>query len=207
MNLRRSWCNGVLSGMDEQDVRLHCCGFDFVIRIMQYDVVIPLSCAVEIYHDGDGGFALIRMERCCVGRGQTGRTFVYMCVIEIEGTVRWGMRCQSQAHVLSKCTTMEPCCVGSAQSACMFVLLRCIWISIEGDYKVFDAVQGVLLILMCCPKYTTMAMTTIWSSLNVWHGGVVAVDSICTISMCVSLLVLLRVQIWSVWWDTVCMRS
>ena len=87
-------------------MRLHCCGFDFVIRIMQYDVVMPLSCAVEIYYDGDGVFALIGMERRCVGRGQTGRTFVYMCVIEMEGTVRWGMRCQSQAHVLSKCTTM-----------------------------------------------------------------------------------------------------
>ena len=40
--------------MDEQDVRLHCCGFNFIIRTMQYDVVIPRSCAVQIYYDGDG---------------------------------------------------------------------------------------------------------------------------------------------------------
>ena len=67
--------------------------------------------------------------------------------------------------------------VGSARSARTFVMLLCIWTSIEGDCKVFDAVYEMS--SSCDAKYTTMAMTTLrwWSSLNVWHGGVVAIGS------------------------------
>jgi len=66
--------------------------------------------------------------------------------------------------------------VGSARSARTFVFLAAVYLNFKGDYKVFDAVWGRNLILVCCPKYTTMAMTTLrWSSLNVWNGGVVLV--------------------------------
>ena len=85
---------------------------------------------------------------------------------------------------------------GSAQSARTFVLLLCIWTSIKGDYKVMDAVSGVHVIFMCCPKYTTMAMTALYwrFSLIVWHGGIVAVGSVQSACTLVSLLVLAAVH-------------
>ena len=79
--------NGVVLALDEQKVRLYWRALEFEASrywcSMQYEVVMPPSHAVQIHYNGNHGCAFIFVafvERCRVGPGRTGRTFVLVCV-------------------------------------------------------------------------------------------------------------------------------
>ena len=89
MAVRLLWLhvwNGVVLALDEQCVRLYCCVLEFEASCywcsMQQEVVMSLSCAVQIHYNGDDACALIFvecMERCRVGPERTASMFVLVC--------------------------------------------------------------------------------------------------------------------------------
>ena len=89
MAVRLSWLNlwdDVVLGLDEQLVRLYWCVLESEASCywcsMQHEVLMSLSCAVQIHYNGDDGCAFIVvecMERCRVGPGRKGGTFTLVC--------------------------------------------------------------------------------------------------------------------------------
>ena len=77
-------------GLAQKLVRLYCWVLEFKASCywcsMQHEVVMSLSCAVQIHYNGDDGdngctFIFVKcMARCCFYPGRTGGTFVLVCV-------------------------------------------------------------------------------------------------------------------------------
>ena len=162
--------NGVVLALDEQWVCFYWCGFliwSCYSCSMQCEVVLSPSCTVQIHYNGDSRSTFIFvewMERCRVGPGRTGGTFVLLCAW-IWSCYSCSMQCEV---VISPSCTVYIHHNGAARS--VYIYLRCIYgtvscwpwthrlcvcIAVCVNLKLlylFNEVWSRNLMLMCCPN-------------------------------------------------------